>query len=131
MQYIYESELDLQRPARETVWETLASVGDGNAHLLRVRVRSGGEEVDLEGRKVYLYALRGDGMCAVSRGGTRGSVAEALLPPEALEAEGAVLASLVVADPEGDRALTVARVRLLTVGHGRAAAHCSGHCEPN
>ena len=44
MQYIYESELDLQRPARETVWETLASVGDGNAHLLRVRVRSGGEE---------------------------------------------------------------------------------------
>ncbi|MGN0773599.1 MAG: leucine-rich repeat domain-containing protein [Candidatus Ventricola sp.] len=60
MPFSFKTIVRLDKPAREIVWETLACVGNKNAHTIIVEVRDGLAQVDLTGYGVQLYAQRQD-----------------------------------------------------------------------
>lgn len=60
MPFSFKTSVRLDKPAREIVWNTLACVGNKNAHTIIVEVRDGHTQVDLTGYGVQLYAKRQD-----------------------------------------------------------------------
>lgn len=61
MIWTYKTTVDLDKPNKSSLWETIASVGNKNAHGFEIHVVKSGVPVDLSGSKVHLFAKRQDG----------------------------------------------------------------------
>ncbi len=96
--YTYRATVDLRQKQRELFWETLASVGDQNAHQIVLDfIGPDGRIVDLSSARVTLYAVRPDGRTVLNIGTVEDNCAVASLDDTCYAFTGRVKCTMVVA----------------------------------
>lgn len=60
MAHLFKTVVDLNQKNREVIWDTLATVGDKNAHTFAIGLRSDNRSVDLANARVQLLVRRAD-----------------------------------------------------------------------
>ena len=58
--FLYLKDIDLDCDNRVFIWETLANVGDSNAHEFCIGLRRQNKRIDISGSKVELHVIRPD-----------------------------------------------------------------------
>lgn len=116
MPFSFKTIVRLDKPAREIVWNTLACVGNKNAHKIIVEVRDGHTQVDLTGYGVQLYAKRQDkGSVYISGSVDENGCAVVTLDEQCYAVEGRLRCTVEIS--KGDVIMAAAQVCLLV---GRA-----------
>lgn len=116
MPFSFKTIVRLDKPAREIVWDTLACVGNKNAHTIIVEVRDGHTQVDLTGYGVQLYAQRQDkGSVYLSGNVDENGCAVVTLDERCYAVEGRLRCTVEIS--KGDVIMAAAQVCLLV---GRA-----------
>lgn len=118
--YALKTTVDISKCSKEIVWESLANVGDRNAHKIIVTIVDKGIPVDLSSCTATLQVMRGDGatrfLSASIDGG--GSVS-ATLDASCYEVVGELICTMVIT--AADVILSAARIFLeVTEKHGAA-----------
>ena len=109
--FVYKTTIDLRRQQHEIFWDTIANVGDQEAHTFMLDfLDEDGNQLDLTGAGVVLYAIRPDNKTVYMEGTVEGKYAVASLDDTCYAYEGKLRCTLVVS--KGNVALSAVRVNI-------------------